>query len=79
VTPYAFRSRRFNSRSTASRMTSENFSPSSITAFIRAFVPSGNLAGICSKFICVRPILLISPIDEIEDITYIDDINNGSK
>lgn len=42
------RSRRFNSRSTASRMKSERFSPSAITASIRAKVPAGNRAGICS-------------------------------
>lgn len=72
-------SRRFSSRSTAWRMNSAAGSLSSKTASMRAFVPSGNLAGICSKFICVLPILLISPIDGIVDITYIDDINNGDK
>ncbi len=54
-----------------------SFSPS--TTWMRAFVPSGNLAGICSSLIWLRPILLISPIDGINDIIYIDDINNGSK
>lgn len=77
--PYAFLSRRFNSRSTASRMTSAIFSPSAKVALMRSLVPSGNLAGICSKFICVLPILLISPIDGIVDITYIYDINKRSK
>ena len=63
----------------ASRIRSERVSLSSKQASIRSSVPAGRRAGICSKFICLRPILLISPIDGIKDITYIDDINNGSK
>jgi hypothetical protein len=52
---------------------------SSNTAWMRALVPSGNLAGICSSLIWLRPILLISSIDGIKDIIYINDINNGGK
>ena len=73
------RVRRLISRSTASRMKSERFSLSAKSASIRASVPSGKRAGVCSSLIFVRPtgrfvpditnsgkscILLISPIDE---------------
>lgn len=79
------RERRFSSRSTASRMKSERFSPSANAASIRASVPSRNRAGVCSPLILGRPtgaevaditffaksnILLISPIDCVTDITY---------
>lgn len=86
--------RRDNSRSTASRMKSERFSPAASTASIRASVPSRNRAGVCSPLILGRPtvagvsditipakpcILLISPIDAVKDITYVDDIRYGGK
>jgi hypothetical protein len=46
-------------------MTSAIFSPSSRTALMRSLVPSGNLAGICSKLIC--GLLMVR---RIADITY---------
>ena len=70
-------SRRSSSRSIASRMKSERFSFGRRTASMRASVPSGKRAGVCSSLIFVRPtgrfvaagrisvkpcILLISPI-----------------
>ena len=82
VTPQPLR--RFSSRSTASLMKSERFSPSFSTASILASVPPGKRAGVCSSLIrgrpttarisemtfCVEPcILLISPID-VSGITY---------
>lgn len=91
---YRWDRRRFNSRSTASRMKSERFSPSARALSIRASVPSGNRAGVCSPLIrgrptserisdisfCAKPCtLLISPIDRVNDISYIDDISYGGK
>ena len=58
-------SRRFSSRSTASRMKSACFSPSPSVASILASVPSGNLATVCSWLICFLPMLGI-----IDAITY---------
>lgn len=49
------RSRRFNSRSMASRMKSAFFSLPSRTASMRASVPSRSLAGYCSSLILTRP------------------------
>lgn len=83
-----------SSRSTASRMKSERFSLPSHAASMRANVPAGKRAGVCSSLIFGRPtgagvsditfsaklaILLISPIDHVPDITYVDDINYGGK
>jgi len=86
--------RRFNSRSTASRMKSERFSLPVSAASIRARVPSAKRAGVCSPLILGRPtgaaicditfcaklpILLISPIDRVHDISYLDDITYGGQ
>lgn len=60
-----FFSRRLNSFSTATRMNSAAGSLSSRTAWMRALVPSGNLAGICSKL--TWGLLMPAFID---DITY---------
>lgn len=49
------RSRRFSSRSTATLMKSARPSSSFNTVSIRPSVPSGNLAGVCSWFICFLP------------------------
>lgn len=61
---------------------------------MRASVPSRNRAGVCSPlmrglptspgvadiiFFANSPILLISPIDAVKDITYIVDISYGDK
>lgn len=48
-------SRRFNSRSTAFRMRSARFSPSSKTPSILASVPAGSRAGIASWLTCFLP------------------------
>lgn len=59
---------RLSSRSTASRMKAAMGSPAASTASIRARVPFGSRAGICSSgsLICFLP----TP-DFIEDITFI--------
>ena len=82
-------SRLSSSRSTASRMKSERFSLSASTASMRAMVPARKRPGVCSSLIFGRPtpwrvsdttfsakpcILLISPIDRVTDISYLDDI-----
>lgn len=84
-------SRLASSRSTASRMKSDRFSLSVSTASMRARVPSANRAGVCSPLILGLPtgervsditnsvepvILLISPIDDVNDIIYVGDIRN---
>lgn len=90
----AYFSRRFSSASTASRMKSERFPLSPITASMRASVPAGKRAGVCSSLILGLPtgsrisditfsakpcILLISPIDAVKDIIYLGDINYEGK
>ena len=57
--------RRFSSRSTASRMKSERLSPSAHAASIRASVPAGKRAGVCSSLIFGRP----TP-ERVGDITF---------
>lgn len=58
------RSRFFSSFSTACRMRSERFSPSSSTSSMRSSVPSGKRAGVCSWLICRLPMA-----GRIDDIT----------
>lgn len=55
------RSRLFSSRSTAKRIRSARLSLFSSAASMRLSVPAGNLAGVCSALIFLRPIV---------DITY---------
>lgn len=89
-----FASRRCTSRSTASRMKSDRFSPPASKASMRASVPPGNRAGVCSSlmrglptggrvgditFFVEKGIFLISPIDRVSDISYLDDIRYGGK
>jgi hypothetical protein len=71
--PRGLRSRLSISRSTAVRIRSERFSLGSKTASMRASVPAGNRAGVCSSLIFLRPTgtpLLISSIDDFDDIIY---------
>lgn len=87
-------SRLSSSRSTASRMKSDRFSLPVSRASMRASVPARKRPGVCSSLILGRPtlgrisditfsakpcILLISPIDRVRDITYLDDIRYGGK
>jgi hypothetical protein len=81
-------SRRLISRSTASRMKSDCFSPSASNAFTRSSVPSRKRAIVCSPLIrglptservagtinSVEPcILLVPPIDNVSGTTYVGD------
>ena len=52
---YLAADRRFNSASTASRIKSDRFSPSASAASMRASVPPGKRAGVCSSLILGRP------------------------
>lgn len=61
------RSRRVSSRSTASRIKAERGSPSSSTASIRANVPAGKRAGVCSSG---SLILFLPTRGIIEDIIF---------
>lgn len=75
-------------------MKSERFSLSAQAESMRASVPAGKRAGVCSSLILGLPtgervsditnsveavILLISPIDRVEDIIYLGDIRYGGK
>ncbi|WP_164857154.1 hypothetical protein [Sphingomonas crocodyli] len=75
-------------------MKSDRFSLPVSAASMRANVPSRKRAGVCSPLILGRPtparisditfsakpaILLISPIDRVNDISYLDDIRYGGK
>jgi hypothetical protein len=81
--PYPFRSRRFSSRSTASRMKSVRSSPSARTASMRSKVPSAKRATMSSLHIFLRPIdyfsyeVLTTPI--ISHMIYPQSSNGASK
>lgn len=83
-------SRRLISRSTASCTKAVRVSPSPRTASMRSKVPCGKRPAMLSKFSFGRPMRgavadislndkLISPIDDVSDIRFIDDIRYGDK